>query len=82
MKTVSNNCRVFRDWELQHRMLRDVSNPEPGVTLLDLDLDTPVMTAPIGAQTVVHGDAEVGSARGESAAGVIPVVSTAPVESA
>lgn len=71
-----NNRRAFRDWELQHRCLRDVSDCELGIDLLGLNLAAPVLLAPIGAQSVFHEDAERGVALAAAATGVSPFFNT------
>lgn len=74
--TVASNRRAFEQWQLQHRVLQGVSAVSPAVEVLGQQLPSPVFTAPIGAQSVFHDVAEVGSAGGAVASGATPMVST------
>src|SRR5258708_24010280 len=57
-------------------MLRDVSKRELRVELLGGRLPAPVLLGPVGVQEIVHGDADVASARAAASLGLPFVLST------
>jgi isopentenyl diphosphate isomerase/L-lactate dehydrogenase-like FMN-dependent dehydrogenase len=72
--TVGANREAFQDWRLVHKVLRDVQTRDQSITCLDTTLQTPVMLAPIGAQTLYHPDGELATARAAREQGVTPIV--------
>ena len=62
-------------------MLRDVAERDLSVELLGATLPAPVALAPIGAQTIVHPEGELATARAAAALGLPVVVSTASATS-
>ncbi len=54
----------------------DVSRIDTRVRILEHDLRFPILLAPTGAQSFVHPDGDLGSARGGSAAGAIVTISS------
>ena len=76
-RTARANLAAFDRWRIVPRMLRDVSQRDLAVELLDLTLPAPVLLAPIGVQSIVHPDAEVAVARAASSEGVPFILSTA-----
>jgi isopentenyl diphosphate isomerase/L-lactate dehydrogenase-like FMN-dependent dehydrogenase len=59
------------------RMMRDVSVRSLRRSVLGLDLDAPVLLAPIGVQTLAHPDGELASARAAASLGIPFVASSA-----
>jgi lactate 2-monooxygenase len=75
--TVQANLDAFERVQIVPRMLRNVAIRELGTTVLGMDLDAPVMLAPIGVQSIVHPEGELAVARAASALGVSFILSTA-----
>jgi lactate 2-monooxygenase len=75
--TIDANLRAFARWQIVPRMLRDVSVRDLSTTVLDCQMPAPLMLAPVGVQSIVHPDAELGAARAAAAHGVPFVLSTA-----
>jgi lactate 2-monooxygenase len=59
------------------RMLRNVSIRSLRRRVLGLDLDSPLMVAPIGVQTLAHPEGELATARAAASVGVPFIASTA-----
>ena len=57
------NLAAFRRWRIVPRMLRDVARRDLRVKLLGTSLPAPVLLAPVGAQSILHPEAEVAVAR-------------------
>jgi isopentenyl diphosphate isomerase/L-lactate dehydrogenase-like FMN-dependent dehydrogenase/surfactin synthase thioesterase subunit len=70
------NRQAFARRHVVPRMLRGVDRRDLTVSLLGQNLPAPVLLAPIAAQTVVHPDGELATARGAADAGVGFVLST------
>ena len=70
------NQDAFRRWRIVPRMLRDVSVRDLSTTVLGTDMPAPVALAPIGSQTIVHPDGELGVARSAAAVGLPMTLST------
>ncbi len=75
-RTRSANELGFRDWRLVHRVLRDVENVDASVTLLDQDLDQPVLVAPTAFHKLMHPNGEAATAEGAHAASTLMCAST------
>src|SRR5207248_10304029 len=75
--TVRENLEAFRRWRIVPRMLKGVAERDLSVEVLGTRLPAPVMLAPVGVQSIVHGDAEIATAQGASSLGVPIVLSTA-----
>src|SRR4051794_30498493 len=75
--TMRANLEAFKRWRIVPRMLRDVRERDTRTELLGLQLDAPVLLAPIGVQRIVHEEAELASARAAASLGVPVVLSTA-----
>src|SRR4051794_4294163 len=75
--TVRANLDAFRRWRIVPRMLRDVRERTSRIELLGLELDAPLLLAPIGVQRIVHPEGELASARAAAQLGVPVVLSTA-----
>lgn len=74
--TMRANEEAFRRWRIVPRMLRDVAHRDLSVRVLNTDLPAPVALAPIGAQTMMHADGELATARAAAAVGLPMAVST------
>jgi lactate 2-monooxygenase len=57
--TLRANLAAFRRWRIVPRMLRDVAQRDLNVKLFGANLPAPVLLAPIGAQSILHPEAEV-----------------------
>lgn len=75
--TLRANLAAFRRWRIVPRVLRDVARRDLSVKLFSTSLPAPVLLAPIGAQSIVHPQAEVAVARAAASLNVPFVLSTA-----
>ena len=57
-------------------MLRDVSQRDLSVTVLNTRMPAPVALAPVGVQSILHPDAELAVARAAAALGLTMTLST------
>jgi isopentenyl diphosphate isomerase/L-lactate dehydrogenase-like FMN-dependent dehydrogenase len=71
------NLEAFRRWRIVPRMLRNVGQRDLSTTVLGTPMPAPVMLAPVGVQSIVHEDAELGSARAAASLGLPLILSTA-----
>ena len=76
-RTVGHNRDAFSKWRLWPRILRDFSERDLSTELLGTELSVPVLLAPIGVQSIIHDDGELGTARAASSLDVPMVVSSA-----
>ncbi|KAM5350822.1 hypothetical protein ACJ41O_007327 [Fusarium nematophilum] len=60
--TVEHNRLAFRQWQLIPRVLRPTHRRNLSVTLFGEKYDSPVLMAPVGAQSLYHEDKEIGTA--------------------
>lgn len=74
--TMRANREAFRRWRIVPRYLRDVAHRDLRVEILGRTLPAPLLLAPIGVQSILHGDAELAVARAAAALGVPFVLST------
>lgn len=82
-ETVRANREAFRHWRIVPRFLRDVSQRDLRVTLLQQKLPAPILLAPIGVQGMLHAEAELPVARAARSLGVpmiLSSVSSTPLE--
>ena len=75
--TLRANRTAFERWRLRPRMLTNTSQRDPSIELFGSPSDAPFLLAPIGGQTVAHGDGEVGVARAAEATGIPMLISQA-----
>jgi lactate 2-monooxygenase len=75
--TMEANLAAFTRWQIVPRMLRDVSQRDLSTELLGERLDSPILLAPIGVQSIIHPDSERAVARAADEVGVPMVLSTA-----
>jgi lactate 2-monooxygenase len=74
--TMRSNLEAFRRWRIVPRMLRDVSQRDLSVTVLNTRMPAPVALAPVGVQSILHPDAELAVARAAAALGLTMTLST------
>jgi lactate 2-monooxygenase len=74
--TARANRAAFDRWRIVPRMLRDVSQPDLGVTVLGTAMPAPVILGPIGVLGIYHRDAELHVARAAAALGTPMILST------
>lgn len=74
---VAGSRRALDRYRLRPRVLRDVAAVDATTTVLGTRLAAPILVAPMGGHALVHGDAEMATAAGASAAGVGYISSTA-----
>jgi lactate 2-monooxygenase len=75
--TMRENLEAFRRWRIVPRVLRDLSHRDLSVELLGTSIPAPVLLAPIGVQTLLHPEGELGSARAAATIGLPVITSTA-----
>jgi hypothetical protein len=75
-QTARANREAFYLWRIVPRMLRDVSQRDLSVELLGRQLPAPLLLGPVGVQGIVHGEAELATARAAASLGVPSVLST------
>ncbi|MCW2495437.1 lactate 2-monooxygenase [Jatrophihabitans sp.] len=74
--TARANRAAFDDWRIVPRMLTGSTLRDLSTTVLGTRLLYPVITAPVGVQSIVHADAELGVARVAAELGLPMVLST------
>ncbi len=74
--TTWNNKEAFNKWQIVPRVLNDVSKRSIEVELFGKKLPAPVLLAPVGVLSIVHGEAELAVARAAKALRVPQIVST------
>ena len=74
--TARANRAAFDRWRIVPRLLRDVSQPDLGVTVLGTAMPAPVILGPIGVLGIYHRDAELHVARAAGALGTPMILST------
>jgi lactate 2-monooxygenase len=75
--TARANREAFDRWRIVPRMLRDATTRNLSTTVLGTSMPAPVLTAPVGVQSIVHADGELATARATAALGVPMILSTA-----
>jgi len=75
--TMRENLAAFSRHRIVPHMLNDVSVRDLRRTVLGTELAAPVLTAPIGVQSILHPEGELASARAAARAGVPAIASTA-----
>jgi 4-hydroxymandelate oxidase len=74
--TAAENVAAWRRLRLRPHVLRDISKVDPSVSLLGVQLPSPIMVAPMGRHKLFHPEGERASARGAAAAGALYVLAT------
>ena len=75
-RTMGANREAFGRWRTVQRMMVDVDQRDTSTSVLGLDLPSPIITAPIGVQGIIHEDAELAVARAAAGLGVPMALST------
>ena len=81
--TARANRAAFERWRIVPRMLTGASERDLSTTVLGSTLRAPILTAPIGAQSIIHGDAELAVATVAAELGLgmtLSTVSSTPLE--
>lgn len=81
--TVRHNREGFADWRIIPRMLQDVGERDPSVTLFGRRLPSPFLLSPVGVLEMAHREADLAVARAAAAEGVPFLLSSqasAPME--
>ena len=74
--TVGENAAAWSAIRLRPHVLRDVSKVSTATTLLDHELEAPILVPPMGYQRLAHDRGEVAMAEGAAAAGTVMCAST------
>ncbi len=74
--TLADNLAAFQRVRLLNRVLEDLGGGHTRLELCGLDLDYPILLAPVAYQKLAHPDGELASVLGASAMGAAMVVST------
>lgn len=79
--TLRRNREAFSEVELVPRVLRDVSQPDTGTTVLGTPMPLPLILSPVGSPGMFHHDGELAVARAARHAGLTYGVSTLATQS-
>src|SRR5699024_1736959 len=75
--TMSANLEAFNRWKVVLRMFRNVEDRDLSVGLFGQKLTFPVLSAPIGVQSIIHKDGVLATARASAELGVPYIASSA-----
>src|SRR6185312_13463496 len=75
-RTLRENRRAFRRWEIWYRVLVDVAERSLATTVLGVPLSAPILIAPTAYHRMAHPEGELATARAAAEAGALYVVST------
>jgi 4-hydroxymandelate oxidase len=75
-RTLRENRRAFRRWEIWYRVLVDVAERTMTRDLLGVDVAAPILIAPTAYHCMAHPDGERATARAAASTGTLYVVST------
>ncbi len=70
-RTHERNCAAFRRVEFRPRVLRDVTDVDPGTTVLGRRRTIPLVLAPTGFSRIAHSEGELAVARAAARAGIV-----------
>jgi isopentenyl diphosphate isomerase/L-lactate dehydrogenase-like FMN-dependent dehydrogenase len=76
-RTIGHNREAFAKWRLWPRILRDFSERDLSTELFGTEFSVPALLAPIGVQSIIHEDGELGTARAAEGLDVPLAVSSA-----
>ncbi|HLS07726.1 lactate 2-monooxygenase [Lentibacillus sp.] len=82
-KTMEANLNAFDQWNIMPRMLRNVEDRDLTVELFGKTYNYPILHAPIGVQSIIHEEGDLGSARACAEMGIpftVSSASTVPME--
>lgn len=74
--TARANREAFDRWRIVPRMLTGATDRDLATTVLGQPLSAPVITSPVGVQSIVHADAELAAARVAHELGIGMALST------
>jgi 4-hydroxymandelate oxidase len=75
-RTLRENIRAYRRWEIHYRVLVDVSRRELGTDILGVPVSMPILIAPTAYHRLAHAEGELATARAAAEAGTIYTLST------
>lgn len=75
--TARANRAAFDRWRVVPRMLTQATQRDHSIELFGTRIPAPILTAPIGVQSIVHPDGELATARAAAALGLPMILSTA-----
>jgi isopentenyl diphosphate isomerase/L-lactate dehydrogenase-like FMN-dependent dehydrogenase len=73
-RTLRDNRAAFRSWNFVPRVMTGYGKPELATSFLGIPLETPVLTAPFGADGLFHPRGQCAVARANAAEGVASIV--------
>ncbi|MFN5554945.1 MAG: lactate 2-monooxygenase [Chryseotalea sp.] len=82
-KTVKQNRTAFDKWQIVPQMLKNVSERDTSVTLLNKKLPSPFLLAPVGVLSLAHHDADLAVAKAAASENIPYIFSnqaTVPME--
>lgn len=74
--TLKRNRTIFNEYELLPKLLRDVSSIDLKTSILGLDIDSPILIAPVAMQQMAHEEGESGTAKAAKNSNTIMTHST------
>ena len=74
--TLKRNRTIFNEYELLPKLLRDVSSIDLKTSILGLNIDSPILIAPVAMQQMAHEDGEEASAKAAKSFNTIMTHST------
>ena len=74
--TLKRNRSIFNEYELLPRLLRDVSKIQTSCTILENEIDAPILIAPVAMQEMAHNEGEAGTAKAAATHNTIMTHST------
>jgi len=75
-RTLRENVRAYRRWDIHYRVLVDVSARELGTNILGIPVSMPILIAPTAYQRLAHPEGELATAKAAAEAGTIYTLST------
>jgi 4-hydroxymandelate oxidase len=79
--TLRRNREAFRRWAFRPRVMSGFGVPELATSFLGVPLGLPVLTAPFGADGLLHPEGQLAVARANAAEGVVSIVPEAGTHS-
>ncbi|MFB6226947.1 MAG: alpha-hydroxy acid oxidase [bacterium] len=80
-RTLESNRRAYENWELIHRVLRDVSDCDASTEVLGTEVEFPALVAPTAFHCLMHEDGETATVQGAHQAGTLFTASTLATKS-
>lgn len=76
-QTMEDNLQAFKDWKIVQKMLNKVDERDLSIELFGKRYAYPILQAPIGVQSIIHPEGEIGSALASAEVGVPFIASSA-----